>query len=419
MNRTLAPEYSQAQDLELIFPEKIELNNGSVLYWQKDVKDDSVKLDIEWHAGSKYQSKRLTATFTNKMLLSGNDDLKAKQIAEEIDFYGGYTQTELDKDHAGIVLFGLVENISSIFDVFKRAFSAANFPEAELNKEIDIALNKFKVESQKVKTLCRRAFTKNLFGEGTHYGQVAEESDFNALNRADLESFYKSHYGTAPVIFLTGNVDDAFIDTLREWTSNFTSSQPEKKVQDFAQTTGQVNIEKEDAIQSAVRIGRLMFKKDHPDYFKFQLLNTILGGYFGSRLMANIREDKGYTYGIGSGLAVLQDHGYFFIATEVGKDVKEDAVKEVFVELDKLKSDLIDEDELIKVKNYMLGEFLRQADGPIAMMEVFKNLYFNELPDTYYSDFIKAIHSATAEELQAALAQKYFVREEMLEVVAG
>jgi len=134
--------------------------------------------------------------------------------------------------------------------------------------------------------------------------------------------------------------------------------------------------------------------------------------------MANIREDKGYTYGIGSAMAVLQEAGYFFITTEVATEVKEATITEIYKELDKLKDALISEDELTKVKNYMLGEFLRHADGPIAMMEMFKNIYFNNLSIEYYSDFINAIHGVSAEDLKR-LAKKYFVRENMLEIVVG
>ncbi|MFT4602081.1 MAG: zinc protease, partial [Arenicella sp.] len=154
------------------------------------------------------------------------------------------------------------------------------------------------------------------------------------------------------------------------------------------------------------------------DYFHFQLLNTILGGYFGSRLMANIREDKGYTYGIGSGMAVLQETGYFFISTEVGKDVKEETMTEIHKELKLLTEELITEDELMKVKNYMLGEFLRHADGSLSQMEMFKNIYFNDLKETYYFDFIQAVHDATLPGLKR-LAEKYLNPKDMLTVISG
>lgn len=418
MNRKLAPAYEQAQNLQLISPEKIELSNGTIIFWMRDVKDVSVKLDVEWNAGSKFQSKKLVASFANKLLLSGSENHTAKQIAEEVDFFGGYTQLEIDKDHAGCVIYGLTDNFKGIFNCFTKAFENCEFPASEFAKQRDISLNKFKVESQKVKDLCRKTFTQNLYGPESSYGQVAEESDFHALQREDLQVYFKEFYAFAPILFLTGNVSDDMIDLIKSWALSFAPAPKVAFSQAFNQTKGRIVKEKKDALQAAIRIGRMMFDKNHKDYYHFQVLNTILGGYFGSRLMTNIREDKGYTYGIGSGMAVLQDAGYFFISTEVGADVKEKALEEIFIELDKLKNELVADDELTKVKNYMLGEFLRQADGPIAMMETFKNIYFNDLKDTYYSDFIQAIQACTSLDLKD-LAERYFVKEEMLVVIAG
>jgi zinc protease len=127
---------------------------------------------------------------------------------------------------------------------------------------------------------------------------------------------------------------------------------------------GRSEILKDDAIQSAIRIGRIVVDKKHKDYFGLQILDTVLGGYFGSRLMTNIREDKGYTYGIGSACAVLEDAAYFFVTTEVAKEVKEDTIKEIYFELNRLTTDLIPADELERVKNYMLGEFSASVRWP-------------------------------------------------------
>ncbi len=420
MNRSIAPNYSQPESLAIQFPEEIELANGVQLFWTKDVKDDSVKLDIEWRAGSKYQSKKLVANFTNKLMLSGNEDRPASAIASEIDYYGGYLQHELDRDHAGIVLYGLRENISDVFRIVTEAFSAASFPQKQFEKERTVASMSFKIESKKVKNLCQRRFNKAIFGKESVYGQSAVEEDFTAVEQEDLKTFYKEVYqqGT-PTLFLVGNVTESFIEQLKKWAENFSPKTINYTPNAPEQEKGRIaNIEVEDAIQSAIRVGRLMFKKTHPDYFGFQLLNTVLGGYFGSRLMANIREDKGYTYGIGSDMAVMEDAAYFLISTEVGIDVREQTIQEIFNEIERLQTELISEEELLKVKNYLLGDFLRHADGPIAMMENFKNIHFNLLPKTYYSDFIQAIHNTTAAELQN-LAIKYLQRDDLTVVTAG
>ncbi len=418
MNRSVAPEYTQAKDLKIIAPEKKVSASGVEVFLMRDVKDSSVKVDFEWSAGTKYQTKKLVSNFTNKLIFAGTAEKNSNQIAEEIDFYGGYTSLEVDKDHAALTIYGLNDKISDICSLVKDAFEKANFPQSELQKELSIAKSKFNIDIEKVKVLCSRTFNRKLYGEHSAYGQIADLEDFDKLTRQDLISYYNEFYKTKPVIFITGDVSDSFVEEILNWANEFVEERKVINPDVNNQAKGLIKIEREDAIQSAIRVGRLMFDKNHKDYFNFQLLNTILGGYFGSRLMANIREDKGYTYGIGSGMAVLQDASYFFISTEVGKDVNENTIEEIKKELKLLCEIEVSEDELLKVKNYMLGEFLRQADGPLSQMEIFKNIYFNNLKSSYYHDFIQAIHSASANDLKK-LANEYFVEDEMLMVVAG
>ncbi|MGB1104285.1 MAG: M16 family metallopeptidase [Crocinitomicaceae bacterium] len=419
MNRTIAPAFKQPDKLDLVLPEKIDLANGIQLFWIKHDKDSSVKLDIEWCAGSKYQTKRLSASFANKLLLAGTAERSAGEIASELDFYGGYVQHEIDRDHAGITLYGLMENMSSIFKIFKDGYMNAAFPEEEFEKERAVGLTRFQIESKKVKTIARRAFNQSIFGRDTEYGQVAQEEDFANINRSDIMDFYETYYRKqAPTLFLVGNVEEGLIEELKSWASTCQNDKVIFESSVKVQEKGEQHIPVEDAIQSAIRVGRLMFTKNHPDYFKFQVLNTLFGGYFGSRLMANIREDKGYTYGIGSGMSVMQDAAYFFITTEVGSDVREAAISEIFAEMERLKTETIDAEELQKVKNYMLGDFLRHADGPMAMMENFKNIHFNDLKTSYYNDYILAVHDTSAADLKK-LANKYWKKEDLLIVSAG
>jgi zinc protease len=420
MNRNLAPTYMQPSELPLTFPEEIVLQNGVRLFWFSDVKDDSVKLDIEWSAGTKYQDKKLVASFTNKLLMSGYDGKTASQIAEEIDFYGGYVQRELDKDHAGLTVYGLKENIGDIFGVLSDALLNCTFPQAEFEKEHAITFSQFKIDSEKVKNQCRREFSRNLFGTTSPYGDVAVTEDFERVERDDLHVFYKEAYlHTLPTIFLVGDVSPDFIRQLEHFSGNFNATAALKEFPRPEQNLGEFRLwQDKGSLQSAIRVGRLVMMKDHPDYFGFQVLNTIIGGYFGSRLMTNIREEKGYTYGIGSGVAVLADAAYFFISTEVGEGVKEETLKEIFIELDRLKTETVSIDELSRVKNYMLGNFLRQSDGPIQMMENFKNIYFNDLDKMYYADFIQAIHALQPHDI-VRLANYYLKKEDMTIVVAG
>ena len=176
--------------------------------------------------------------------------------------------------------------------------------------------------------------------------------------------------------------------------------------------------EKKDALQSAIRIGKRLFTKPHPDYPAMLVLNTILGGYFGSRLMSNIREDKGYTYGIGSAIVSFSHAGYFTISTEVGAEVTKDAVKEIYFELKKLQTEKISDSELALVRNYMLGTFIRSIDGPFALADRFKGIHFSGLNYDYYDRYIETIRTISSEKL-IELANKYWKKEEMIELVVG
>ncbi len=177
-------------------------------------------------------------------------------------------------------------------------------------------------------------------------------------------------------------------------------------------------LEKDDSVQSTIRIGRVLFNKMHKDYHAMKVLNTILGGYFGSRLMANIREDKGYTYGIGSRIVSMNNAGYMYIATEVGTKVCNDAVKEIYNEINKLRTELVSQEELNLVKNYMMGDFMRSADGPFALADKFKKIMFYGLSYSYYDDFVNTIKTITPEQIKT-LANQYLNPDDLYELVVG
>ena len=148
------------------------------------------------------------------------------------------------------------------------------------------------------------------------------------------------------------------------------------------------------------------------------MVNTILGGYFGSRLMANIREEKGYTYGIGSRMVSMNNAGYIYISTEVGTNVCDDAVNEIYKEIDKLRNELVSSEELNLVKNYMMGDFLRSADGPFALADKFKKIMFYDLSYSYYDEFVKTVKTITPEQIQS-LADQYLNPDDLYELVVG
>ena len=219
-------------------------------------------------------------------------------------------------------------------------------------------------------------------------------------------------------VFLVGDFKEDVVSAIANSISSWAVEKQEKAMLNFQNKAETVHIEKANAVQTAIRVGKTLFNKTHPDYFGFMILNTILGDFFGSRLMKNIREDKGYTYGIGSYLSEIKDSGYFVIGTEVGKEVKEATLTEIRKEIEKLQQELVSEEELNLVRNYLLGQTLKSADGPYALMELFLSVENQDLDLDFFNDFIHKIKSTQAEELRE-LAKKYLDWDSFSIVSAG
>jgi predicted Zn-dependent peptidase len=173
-----------------------------------------------------------------------------------------------------------------------------------------------------------------------------------------------------------------------------------------------------ETLQSAIRLGRKAFSRQHEDFYGLYVLNTLLGGYFGSRLMTNIREEKGYTYNIYSMLETMRHDGTLLIGTEVSPEYVAPTLKEIFREMEALQETRVGEEELTMVRNFLLGNFLTMLDGPFNVSEVVRTLVLDELPLDAFDQLVSTVQNIDADTLQR-LSQKYLNKEEMWQVVVG
>ncbi len=422
VDRTIAPEVKQISEIELIPAQKVVLANGLTVYTINAGSQELVKIEWLFDAGSKFETQKLAARTANTLLKEGTKNLSSAQIAEQLDYCGSFLETDCTKDKAHLTVYSLNKHLSSVLPVVEDILKNATFPAHEFEVYKQNSKQKLIVNNQKVDVLARNHFNALLFGENHPYGQITEAKDYDALELNTVKAFYQNYYTAKNCsIVVSGLIQDETIQLLhKHFGSDWKSHEPVKPAATPVSSSAKKEnlIEKADAVQSAIRIGRVLFNKTHPDYFGMQVLNTVLGGYFGSRLMNNIREDKGYTYGIGSGIASLQEGGYFFIATEVGVDVCKEAVKEIFVEIKKLREELIPDEELDLVKNYLLGTFVRSIDGPFALSEKFISILEYKLDYSFYTAYLNAIRTITPAELRT-LAATYLKEEDLIELVVG
>lgn len=417
IDRTLRPDVQQISSIALVEPSVLSLQNAIPLNWIANGANEAFKLDLHFEAGT-LNGDKLTAIAANELLLSGTKDKTSSEIHEALDLLGGFVNAEVSQEDAVISLYGLIEHFQPLVKLFISTLQNADFPIQELERYIQSKSQAFLIAQEKVAVLARKQFLAALFPDLPH-GKQTQLEDIKGINREEVKQFYSNHYkNQLHFVALVGAVKEADIHFLNEQLAGFSLSKATKKSHSFQHHKKEITIEKEGSVQTAIRVGRLLFNRLHEDYMDFTLLNTLLGGFFGSRLMKEIRENKGYTYGISSGIAQSTEMGYFFISTEVKKEVKEDALNAIKIELEKLQHELVPTTELELVKSYTLGQLLKGSDGPFAMMERYLVLKHYGLDLSYYDKLAARVQSITPERLQE-LAKKYLNWEDMIRVSVG
>lgn len=423
LNRKIQPAFQQIEAINLIEPQKILLDNSVPVYSINAGTQDVLKIDVSFDAGMWYQKKPLIASTVNEMLTEGTKKLSSREISEKLDYYGAFIQSEPSKDSACISLYTLKKYLPDTIAIFTDVIKNPIFPEQELKTFMGKRKQSFQVEMEKVSNLARRQFNKQLFGLSHPYGKSPEFEDHDKVLQSDLVEFHRQffHSNTCRII-VAGKIDDGSLGFVnqyfgdKKWTGEHNSSQNGYNLPDVK--SGYEFIKKENATQSAIRIGNLTITKLHPDYPKLEVVNTILGGYFGSRLMKTIREEKGYTYGIGSYLVSLKHAGFFVIATEVGKEVTSDALKDILGEIKKLRTEGISQDELTVARNSMLGDMMRSFDGPFEQAQSYKSIIELGVGNDFFDRTLHAIKTITTNEIQE-LANKYLNEKSMIQTVVG
>ena len=399
LNRQVAPKLTPIKSIEFAVPEVVEIKKGIPLYWTKNIANETAKIELHFHAGTTVKTP-IVASLTAGLLIAGTKKKTAVQIQHALDAVGAYYDVSVSQEQAIVTIYALNTYLLQAFDIFQEAFMHAAFPEKELKELSNERQEKLKVQLQKVNVLAQRKIQQVLFEE-TPYAQVISQGDYLTIRRSDLIQFHQENYlnGLAKV-FLVGNLSNDDMQAMKNTCAAFAGTQAKPVKGQFSMKSHMVHEDKKDALQTAIRIGKIMFNKTHPDFIPFSVLNTILGDYFGSRLMSNIREDKGYTYGIGSYMMENTHFGYFMIATEVAKEVREATIQEVKNEIERLQTELVPNEELELVKSYLLGQLLKAADGPYAMLDLFSGVELHGMDISFYNKYIQKVQEITAEDIR-------------------
>ena len=261
----------------------------------------------------------------------------------------------VDRDYAYINFATLSKFFDPTLAVAEQILLCPAFPEEELRTYAAKRRQRLAVERAKIDVKAREAFALALFGERHPYGVSSHEEAYDSLTRDDVAGFYRRFY-TAENCFVvcSGRIGDHELKAVAELAGRIPRGAAEAPPAFPApETTHTAFVEYPGAVQSSLRIGRLLFPRTHPDFLGMQVVATALGGYFGSRLMQNLREEHGYTYGVVSAMVNFEREGYFAIAAQVGADVTQEALREIYAEIERLGAEPMPEAELELVKNLM------------------------------------------------------------------
>lgn len=413
------PDIQEVKNLTVPPPQVWQLPNGIPVYETNLGTQDIVKLELVFFAGRPYEKKKLAFRGTAALLREGTARYSSADIAETFDYYGGSLSLPVSLDTATAQFYSLSKHFEKLLPLLAEILAEPAFPQNELDSFIERNQQRLQVDLTKNDVVAYRKFTELLYGEEHPYGYNSYADTYAALTRDDLVAHFKQNYVTGNcLIFLSGKITPA-IRTLMEQHLGTAILKGEKR--EVTVGPGQpgpqtVKVPHPDKVQTAVRIGNHLFARGHQDYNGFYVLNTILGGYFGSRLMTNIREKKGYTYNIYSNHDSMLFGGYFYVATEVGNEFVEPTVREIYREMQKLQDKLVKKEEMEMVRNYLLGTLLTNLDGPFNISEVVKTFISEGLPLSAFEELVETIKTISPKALRE-LARQYFKKEEMWEVV--
>lgn len=422
-DRTTAPDSKPVRNLTVQQAERNKLSNGVPVYSVNAGFQDLVRIEFLFENKSFSTDQPLLSSTANRLITEGTSRHSALEIAQLVDDYGAFLETEESSDACSLVLYTLNKHLAKTLPVVREVITEASYPAAELQVYVAKQQQRLVVENERVNSIARRKFNQLLFGNQHPYGYYVQPDDYSKLESSYLSGFHKQQYTSGNcTILVAGKVPTSTYELLEQffgdagWNSLSNPAGNMGEITTVAERSHYIH--KDGALQSAIRIGRPMITREHPDYPGLAVLNTVLGGYFGSRLMSNIREDKGFTYGIGSAMVSLKHAGYFFISTEVGADVTTAALEEIYKEIELLRHELVGEEELQMVRNYMLGSFLKGIDGPFALLDRFKSLLLSGLDYSYYQRYLQTLESIGPEDLRE-LARKYYDRADLYELVVG
>jgi len=428
LDRSIAPKIILVTDVVIAQASSHELANGVICHYVNAGTQPVVRLEIVFPAGSIHTHQSSLAAFTAGMMTEGTTTKTSAQIANMVAFYGAELECSASSDRAILTLYALKKHLPDLLPLVVDIMTNATFPKEEIENQRTIRIRNLELQQQKTSYLASTYVGKALYGEAHPYGRIATKKALEEISRDDLIGFYSSSYkaftwysGLFEVI-ASGMIDAEVMTWIDESIGQVeivqTSAHPEMILERYEPLKEKEVLIPKEGTQSTIRIAAQSIDQEHEDIYNLVFLKEALGGYFGSRLMKNIREDKGYTYGIYAQLIHGKEGSRLQIGADVGIDVTQAALNEIYHEMQVLIDEPIPPHEMELIRGNMMGSLAGAVTNAFSLSDCFKTVHFGGVDYSYFENLKQTIRTVSSKEIQETAA-KYLQRELFCEIVAG
>jgi zinc protease len=395
IHRDIPPFFTTDFKVSLEPIEKVILSNKREINVLRSQTIEVFRLELIYPVGLLSAPDLQTGHFLTRLMALGTQNRSALQIAEDFEKLGGFFDINLGNFKTTFTLHGMGKYFEQYFPVLLDVIYNPSFPQSEIDIQKKQAEQSFLINSKKTAYIANREFKEVIYGSDSVMGQTLTLEQIELLNRENLSDFHAAAFSSSDFdIYLCGNVSEGHLKSLEMSLSSIPTSGmilasvfPEKRSPENR------TVALENSVQSTLTIGKRLFSRTHPDFHKFLVTNTVFGGYFGSRLMKNIREEKGLTYGISSSLSSNLVDGVFSVRADLNKEKLDEAIVEIEREISRLKTEEVIDSELTTVKNYIKGNILSGTNTIFDIMDKHKAIATEGLPADFYETLSDKIES--------------------------
>ncbi|HLQ66480.1 MAG TPA: pitrilysin family protein [Candidatus Limnocylindrales bacterium] len=424
--RNTVPTAGPVSRAALPTPKRFTLPNGLQVYLVEAHNLPVVATNLVFRSGSAADPKTSPglAGFTASMLDEGTDKMDALTIANKVQALGATLNTGTTADGSNANVRALKQNARPALGILSDVVLTPAFPEKEIDRIRNDRLTALLQQRDQPFQTAIRVMNASLYGPTHPYGHTAlgTEESIKKISRDDLTTFYKSSYSPKnAALVMVGDLTEAearklAVEAFGGWKGGETpSSIPAEGA--VAQSRV-IIVDKPGSPQTAVLAGQMGVARSNPDYEKLDVMNTVLGGLFSSRINLNLREDKGYSYGAFSFIGQNRGVGPVMAGAAVRADVTGPSVDEVLKEVTKMRDAGVTDAELTMAKDSMVRSLPANFETTFSTAGTMAQIYLYDLPLDYYQTLPARVDAISRDDV-GAVAKKYLTPDRMLIVAVG